>query len=202
MRCWDEVVPSSSSTVGLAHGAVGSHPCKWLPLPSALMGLILWGFGESARDPMRYSIDQQTDLLSRFLDEMGIGKVALVGHGLGALVGFQFLCPVGRQSVDRVMAVNCPMYYDSINARLRTCLFARFGEAGLVSKTPEAATALADATKADPAGYYQARSAVSSRMVYSAKMRQTLKSPACSSTDSTTPPFRYRLPIIPSTCHT
>jgi pimeloyl-ACP methyl ester carboxylesterase len=53
-------------------------------------GLDLWGFGESAHDPMRYTIDQQTDLLSRFLDEMGIGKVALVG-------GLQFLCTLAQK---------------------------------------------------------------------------------------------------------
>ena len=82
-------------------------------------GLDLWGFGESARDPLRYTIDQQTDLLSRFLDEMGIGKVAIVGHGLGALVGFNF-CARWTQSVDRMMAVDSPLYFDSINARLRT----------------------------------------------------------------------------------
>ena len=85
-------------------------------------GLDLWGFGESARDPMRYTIDQQTDMLSRFLAEMGIGKVALVGHGLGALVGFNF-CSRWTQSVDRMMAVNAPMFYDSINERLRTSSF-------------------------------------------------------------------------------
>ena len=77
-------------------------------------GLDMWGFGESARDPMLYTIDQQTDLLSSFLDDLGIGKVAIVGHGLGALVGFNF-CARWPKSVDRMMAVNFPLFYDSIN---------------------------------------------------------------------------------------
>jgi pimeloyl-ACP methyl ester carboxylesterase len=111
-------------------------------------GIDLWGFGESAHDTARYSIDQQTDLLGRFLDEMGIGKVALVGHGLGALVGFNF-CSRWTQSVDRMMAVNCPLYYDSINARLRTSSLPDLIN-WLGSKAPEATTALADASKADP----------------------------------------------------
>jgi len=111
-------------------------------------GLDLWGFGESAHDPMRYTIDQQTDLLSRFLDEMGIGKVALVGHGLGALVGFNF-CSRWPQSVDRMMAANSPLYYDSINARLRTSSLTDL-ISWLGSKAPEAPTLLADASKADP----------------------------------------------------
>jgi pimeloyl-ACP methyl ester carboxylesterase len=133
-------------------------------------GLDLWGFGESARDPRRYSIDQQTDLLSRFLDEMGIGKVAIVGHGLGALVGFNF-CSRWTQSVDRMMAVNSPMYYDSINARLRTAPIADLVN-WLVSKTPEAATALADATKADPQAIAESISSFQSNGLFG-KMRQT-----------------------------
>jgi len=111
-------------------------------------GLDLWGFGESAHDPMRYTIDQQTNLVSRFLDEMGIGKVALVGHGLGALVGFNF-CSRWPQSVDRMMAVTSPIYFDSINARLRTASLQDL-VGWLGSKAPEATTALADASKADP----------------------------------------------------
>ena len=110
-------------------------------------GLDLWGFGESAHDPLRYTIDQQTDLLSRFLDEMGIGKVALVGHGLGALVSFNF-CSRWPQSVDRMMAVTSPTQYDSLNERMRN------GQSDLLSwlgsKVPEATAALSDASKADP----------------------------------------------------
>jgi pimeloyl-ACP methyl ester carboxylesterase len=60
-------------------------------------GLDLWGFGESARDSMRYTIDQQTDLLSRFLDEMGIGKVALGRAWTGRAGGFQFLFPLAAK---------------------------------------------------------------------------------------------------------
>jgi len=82
-------------------------------------GLDMWGFGESARASERYTIDQQTELLSSFLDEMGIGKIAIVGHGLGALVGFNF-CVRWTQSVDRMLAVNCPLNYDAINTRICT----------------------------------------------------------------------------------
>ena len=135
-------------------------------------GLDLWGFGESARDPMRYTIDQQTDLLSRFLDEMGIGKVALVGHGLGALVGFNF-CSRWTQSVDRMMAVNCPMYYDSINSRLRTAPIADLVN-WLASKTPEATTALADASKADPKAISESISSFQSNGLFGKMRRSTI----------------------------
>lgn len=134
-------------------------------------GLDLWGFGESARDSKRYTIEQQTDLLSRFLDEMGIGKVALVGHGLGALVGFNF-CSRWPKSVDRMMAINCPVQYESINARLRTgSLPDLIG--WLVGKAPEAAIALADASKADPQAISDSISSFQSNDLF-AKMRETL----------------------------
>ena len=50
----------------------------------------LFGFGDSARVPQGYSAESQVALLAAFLDEMGMGRIALVGHGLGALVGLQF----------------------------------------------------------------------------------------------------------------
>ena len=134
-------------------------------------GLDLWGFGESARNPAHYAIDQQTDLLNRFLDEMGIGKVALVGHGLGALVGFNY-CSRWPQSVDRMMAVNSPLYYDSINSRLRTSSLQDLIN-WLGSKTSEATTALADASKADLAAITDSISSFQATNFFN-KMRETL----------------------------
>ena len=134
-------------------------------------GLDMWGFGESARNPMYYAIDKQTDLLSSFLDEMGIGKVALVGHGLGALVGFNF-CSRWTASVDRMMAINCPMYYDSINSRLRTSDDLPDLVNWLGSKAPEATSALSDASKADPKAITASISSFQSNELFG-KMRQT-----------------------------
>ena len=69
--------------------------------------LDLWGFGDTAHNTLNYSLEQQANLLDRFLNEMGIGKIALVGHGLGALVGMSFATRF-PQSVDRMMAISCP----------------------------------------------------------------------------------------------
>jgi len=100
----------------------------------------LFGFGDTVRDPSRYTPERQAELLNRFLDEMGIGKVALVGHDLGALVGFHFLR--GRyESVDRMMAINVPLEYDILNARMRTAPATELAE-WLTNKQPEAMTAL------------------------------------------------------------
>jgi hypothetical protein len=78
------------------HGWVGSWR-YWINAMQAAStsfrayALDLFGFGDTTRDPLRYSLDKQTDLLRRFLEEMGIGKVALVGHDLGALVSLSFI---------------------------------------------------------------------------------------------------------------
>ncbi|GAB4500382.1 MAG: alpha/beta hydrolase [Anaerolineales bacterium] len=109
----------------------------------------LFGFGDTIRNPNHYTLDRQADLLNRFLDEMGIGKVALVGHDLGALVGFHFLRG-HYESVDRMMAVNTPLGYDVLSARLRTAPATELAE-WLTGKQPEAMAALSDASKVDPA---------------------------------------------------
>lgn len=108
----------------------------------------LFGFGDTSHDPLRYSLERQADLINRFLEEMGIGKIALVGHDLGALVGMTFTKQFPK-SVDRIMAVNCPLDFTSVNSRMRTSAMPELVE-WLAGRTPEAASALADASKADP----------------------------------------------------
>jgi pimeloyl-ACP methyl ester carboxylesterase len=135
------------------HGWVGS----WRYWISAMQvastsyrayALDLWGYGDTAHHPANYPLLQQAALIDNFLNEMGIGKVALVGHGLGALVCMQFAVSFPH-SVDRVMAISCPLNYDSVNARLRTAPPAELVD-WLSNRTPESTTALADASKADP----------------------------------------------------
>ncbi len=109
--------------------------------------LDLWGFGDTAHNVLSYSLEQQATLLDRFLNEMGIGKIALVGHGLGALVGMTFAARF-PQSIDRMMAVSCPLAYEAVNVRMRTASLVELTD-WLSSRTPEAVTALSDAPKAD-----------------------------------------------------
>ena len=110
--------------------------------------LDLWGFGDTAHNVLNYSLEQQTSLIDRFLMEMWIGKIALVGHGLGALVGMSFATRF-PQSVDRMMAVSCPLDYAAVQNRMRTASPQELSD-WLASRTPEATTALVDAAKADP----------------------------------------------------
>src|SRR5512141_2280907 len=102
--------------------------------------LDLFGYGDTTHNPGNYSLEKQAELLSGFLDEMGIGKIALVGHGLGALVGFYFAAQQPG-SVDRIMAVNSPLDANAINARLRAASSSELVD-WLASRTSEVQSAL------------------------------------------------------------
>lgn len=108
----------------------------------------LFGFGDTARQPLNYSLEKQAELINRFLEEMGIGKVAIIGHDLGALVGLTFL-KKWHANVDRMMAINCPLEYDAITPRMRTAPAPELVE-WLTSRSPEVVSALSDASKVDP----------------------------------------------------
>jgi pimeloyl-ACP methyl ester carboxylesterase len=109
--------------------------------------LDLWGYGDTAHNPLKYSLDEQVKLVDAFLNEMGIGKIALVGHGLGALVAMKFALRY-QQSVDRVMGINCPLSYDAVSSRLRTAPPQELSD-WLSNRAPEASSALSDTSKAD-----------------------------------------------------
>lgn len=110
--------------------------------------LDMWGFGETVKNPSQYSLNQQADLLNKFLDDLGVAKVALVGHGLGALVGITYAYRWPR-SVDRIMAVSCPLEANDISPKMRTSSLSDL-ITWMSSRAPEASNALADASKADP----------------------------------------------------
>jgi len=135
------------------HGWVGSWR-YWIPALQAAStsyrayALDLWGFGETAREPERYSVDKQIEMLDRFLNEMGIGRVALVGHGLGSVVSLLYASRFPN-IVDRVMAISCPLDFNSLNQRLRSAPPAELAE-WLLARTPDADAARTDAAKADP----------------------------------------------------
>jgi pimeloyl-ACP methyl ester carboxylesterase len=136
------------------HGWVGSWR-YWVPtMQTAAMSfrayaLDLWGFGDTAHDKACYALEQQTDLLDHFLQEMGIGKVALVGHGLGALVAIMFARKF-PQVVGRIMAVTLPFDSQSAAERLRSPASPADLAEWLLGKSPITEPVRADAPKADP----------------------------------------------------
>jgi pimeloyl-ACP methyl ester carboxylesterase len=106
------------------HGWVGSWR-YWISGMQALSpmyrtyALDLWGFGDTAKRKEGYKIEQQAQLVTQFLDRMGITRTTIVGHGLGAVVALM-LAVKNPEIVDRVMAVETPMAVNQINARMFT----------------------------------------------------------------------------------
>ncbi len=89
------------------HGWVGSWR-YWIPaMQSASVSfrtyaLDLWGFGDSAKAANNYSLEQQVNLVNLFTQEMGIGRIALIGHGLGAIIAALYAAQnpkVGRPDI-------------------------------------------------------------------------------------------------------
>jgi pimeloyl-ACP methyl ester carboxylesterase len=135
------------------HGWVGSWR-YWIPAMQAVSiafraySVDLWGFGDTNKNPSMYSIENQVKLVEGFLNMMGIIKIALVGHGLGAVVALAF---ANRNSdlVDRVMATSLPVNSNSINPRLRTASISELAE-WLLGRLPGTEAARIEAPKADP----------------------------------------------------
>ena len=135
------------------HGWVGSWR-YWVPAMQATStgfrayALDLWGFGDTARDANRYALDKQMALLDHFLQELGMSKVAIVGHGLGALVGLLFTMRYPTV-VDRLLTVELPIDEGSINNRLRTAALPDLID-WLLLKNTASEPARTDGLKADP----------------------------------------------------
>ncbi len=134
------------------HGWVGSWR-YWVPtMQAASMGyrayaLDLWGFGDTAKRPEMYSLEKQVDLLNSFLDALGIGRIAIIGHGLGAVVGLLYTAKYGSV-VDRLMFTGLPVETGSASARLRSAPATELAE-WLLGKLPAMDSARAEAPKAD-----------------------------------------------------
>lgn len=135
------------------HGWVGSWR-YWIPTMQAVSpsfrayALDLWGFGDTAKSAPRYTLEQQVGLLERFMDQMGIGRIAIVGHGLGAVVGLLFSMRYPEIS-DRVLAVSCPLDETLISSRLKTASPGELAD-WLLGRTPATEAARLDAPKSDP----------------------------------------------------
>ncbi|TAK14348.1 MAG: alpha/beta hydrolase [Anaerolineae bacterium] len=134
------------------HGWVGSWR-YWIPTMQATSvtyrayAVDLWGFGDSAKSADRYSLESQTNLLDRFLNEMGIAKVALVGHGLGAIVAALFASK-HPFVVDRYMAIGMPFTPADLNERMASGNIADLA-GWLLAQNPSTEAARTEAPKAD-----------------------------------------------------
>lgn len=134
------------------HGWVGSWR-YWIPAMQVVStsfrayALDFWGFGGSAKESNRYLLSNQKQLLNDFLYELGIGKIALIGHGLGAIIALMF-AEQYPLLVDRVMAISMPLETGLISPRMQQLPPAELAE-WLLGANPEAQAVRAEAPKAD-----------------------------------------------------
>jgi pimeloyl-ACP methyl ester carboxylesterase len=135
------------------HGWIGSWR-YWIPAMQAASGtfrayaLDLWGFGDTSKNPSMYSLISQAQLIEAFMENMGMIKIALIGHGLGALVALAF-AKKNPTMVDRMMLVGLPVSPGAVNTRLRTAPIADLAE-WLLGRLPVTDAARVEAPKADP----------------------------------------------------
>lgn len=107
----------------LVHGWVGSWR-YWIPLMQQLhvkysvYTLDLMGFGDSAKNTGRYAVDQQVNMIFRFMEQLAIPKAAMLGHGLGALVLARFAI-FHPDKVARLLLISPPLF-DSGDLKERT----------------------------------------------------------------------------------
>jgi pimeloyl-ACP methyl ester carboxylesterase len=98
----------------LIHGWLGSWR-YWVPTLQQLQNnyrvyaLDLYGFGDSAKNPDKYSLEHQITLLDDFMTELGLPKAALIGHGLGALVAAEYARRY-QDRVARLLIVSAPLF--------------------------------------------------------------------------------------------
>ena len=86
----------------------------WIPAMQAIStkyrtyAIDLWGFGDSGKKPVNYTLEAQVDLITRFMDHLGVAKLAFVGHGLGGAVALRFAAQ-HPEMVARLMTINAPL---------------------------------------------------------------------------------------------
>jgi pimeloyl-ACP methyl ester carboxylesterase len=97
----------------LIHGWIGSWR-YWIPLMQQLhvrfsvYTLDLAGFGDSVKNPAKYPLAEQVELVYRFMEQLGIPKAAMIGHGLGALVLTHF-AHRHPERLARLLLVSAPL---------------------------------------------------------------------------------------------
>lgn len=106
----------------LLHGWLGSWR-YWVPVMEELSveyrtyAFDLWGFGDSDRLNSQYDVESYVKLLDSFVENLGILKLPIVGHALGAVIALLWAVR-NPDRIDRVMAVSMPVVGEAINRRL------------------------------------------------------------------------------------
>jgi pimeloyl-ACP methyl ester carboxylesterase len=108
-----EVVGRRGQPIIFLHSWLGSWR-YWLPTMDAISdryrtyALDFWGFGDSDRHESAFSLSEYVTMLHDFMDNLGLGRVALVGHGLGGMVAVRAAAE-HPERFTRVIAAAAPL---------------------------------------------------------------------------------------------
>ena len=108
-----ELVGRRGQPIIFLHSWLGSWR-YWLPTMEHLSdryrtyALDFWGFGESDRHESAFTIDEYIALLYGFMDQLGLSKVNLAGHGLGGMVAIRAASEQPERFL-KIMVVNTPI---------------------------------------------------------------------------------------------
>lgn len=109
-----EVLGRGGRPVVLLHGWLGSWR-YWIPtmrqlqLKYRVYAVDLFGYGDSGKNPAKYSLQSQVRLLDEFMLQLGIPKVALVAHGYGAQVAINYASHYPDR-VARMLLASTPLF--------------------------------------------------------------------------------------------
>ena len=165
------------------HGWIGSWR-YWVPTMQAASisfrayAIDLWGFGDTAKRPAMYALEHQIKLLEDFLEAMGIGKIAIIGHGMGAVVALNFASR-HPDIVDRIMLTEMPVEAAYVSPRLRSAPVMELTD-WLLVRQPLTEPARLEAPKADPQAIQASLNELQQIKIF--ELFQNLTTPACSCT--------------------
>ncbi|MBC8160219.1 MAG: alpha/beta hydrolase [Roseiflexaceae bacterium] len=124
-----ELVGRRGQPIIFLHSWLGSWR-YWLPTMEYVSeryrayALDFWGFGESDQRESQFSITEYVDMLRRFMENMGMSRVVLVGHGLGGMVAVRAATEY-PELFTKVMIVNTPIDGAQLQTLVRPGAFSR-----------------------------------------------------------------------------
>lgn len=75
--------------------------------------LDFWGFGDSDKVKTRYTVAGYVGQIELFMDQMGISRVPVIGHGLGGVVATHFALS-HPDRIEQLMMVGMPLAFNDI----------------------------------------------------------------------------------------
>jgi pimeloyl-ACP methyl ester carboxylesterase len=95
--------------------------------------LDFWGFGDSGKQGVGYSVEDYIEMVDQFMERLGVWSASVLGHSMGGTVslGLALECP---ERVERVAVVGSPIQGEGLALFLR--LAARRLLASLAYRSP------------------------------------------------------------------